>query len=90
MLATASGFVRVVWTWRTASRSEQLLCIGIVINVGAYVISTIPIPSNTYEVVAVLPFGAVLAARACVPARIAERGGHAWRSRRPPLPRCCR
>ncbi len=77
LLATASGIVRVVWTWRTASRSEQLLCIGIVINVGAYVISTIPIRSNPYEVVAVLPFGAVLAARACVPARIVG----AWRAR---------
>ncbi len=77
LLAAAYGLVRVVWTWRTASRSEQLLCIGIVINVGAYVISTIPIRTNPYEIAAVLPFGAVLAARACVPARIAG----AWRAR---------
>jgi hypothetical protein len=77
LLAAAFGLVRVVWTWRTASRSEQLLCIGIVINVGAYVISTILRRNNPYEVVAVLPFGAVLAARACVPARIAG----AWRAR---------
>ena len=77
LLAAAFGLVRVVWTWRTASRSEQLLCIGIVINVGAFVISTMPRLNNPYEVIAVLPFGAVLAARACVPARIAG----AWRAR---------
>jgi hypothetical protein len=29
-----------------------------------------PIPTNPYEVVAVLPCGAILAARACVPGRI--------------------
>ena len=70
LLAVAAGFARVVWTWRTASRAEQLLCAAIVINLSAYVISTMPIPSNSYEVVAVLPCGAILAARACVPGRI--------------------
>jgi hypothetical protein len=70
LLAAAAGFARVVWTWRTASRAEQLLCAAIVINLSAYVISTMPIPSNSYEVVAVLPCGAVLAARACVPGHI--------------------
>ena len=39
-------------------------------NLSAYVVSTIPVPGNPYEVVAVLPCGAVLAARACVPAHI--------------------
>ena len=68
LLAAAAGFARVVWTWRTASRAEQLLCAAIVINLSAYVISTVPVPGNSYEVVAVLPCGAVLAARACVPA----------------------
>lgn len=71
LLAAAAGFARVVWTWRTASRAEQLLCAAIVFNLSAYVISTIPIPSNAYEVVAVLPCGAVLAARAIVPGHIA-------------------
>ena len=70
LLAAAVGFARVVWTWRTASRAEQLLCAAIVINLSAYVISTMPIPSNPYEVVAVLPCGAILAARACVPGHI--------------------
>jgi hypothetical protein len=72
LLAVAAGFARVVWTWRTASRAEQLLCAAIVINLSAYVISTMPIPSNPYEVVAVLPCGAILAARACVPAHIGD------------------
>jgi hypothetical protein len=71
LLAAGAGFARVVWTWRTASRVEQLLCAAIVINLAAYVVSTIPIPSNPYEVVAVLPCGAILAARACVPGHIA-------------------
>ena len=73
LLAVAVGVARVAWTWRTASRAEQLLCVAIVINLAVYVISTIPIPSNPYEVVAILPCGAVLAARACVPRHIAGR-----------------
>ena len=71
LLAAAAGFARVVVTWRTASRAEQLLCAAIVINLSAYVISTLPVPSNPYDIVAVLPCGAVLAARACVPGHIA-------------------
>jgi len=70
LLAAGAGFARVVWIWRTASRAEQLLCAAIVINLVAYTISTMPIPTNPYEVVAVLPCGAILAARACVPGRI--------------------
>jgi hypothetical protein len=77
LLAAAFGFARVVWTWRTASRSEQLLFTGIVMNVGAYMISAVATPRGTYEIIAVLPFGAVLASRACVPARITG----AWRAR---------
>jgi hypothetical protein len=77
LAAAAFGFARVLWTWRRAPRSEQLLLAGIVMNVGAYVVSTIASPKGTYEIIAVLPFGAVLASRACVPARIAG----AWRAR---------
>ncbi len=77
LLAALFGFGRVIWTWRTASRSEQLLSVAIVINTAAYLISTMPKSTSTYEIMAVLPFGAVLAARACVPARIAD----AWRGR---------
>ncbi len=71
LLAAAAGFARVAWTWRTASRAGQLLCAAIVINLSVYVISTMPMLTNPYEVVAVLPCGAVLAARACVPGHIA-------------------
>jgi hypothetical protein len=70
LLAAACGFGRVIWTWRTASRAEQLLCVAIVINIGVYVISSMPLAGNQREIVAVLPCGAVLAARACVPGRI--------------------
>jgi hypothetical protein len=72
LLAAVFGFGKVIWTWRTASRSEQLLCVAIVAVTASYVISMLPNPKNPYEIVAVLPFGAVLASRACVPARITD------------------
>jgi len=71
LVAAAAGVARVAWTWRTAGRAEQLLCVAIVVDLSAYVISTMPMPTNPYEVVAVLPCGAVLAARACVPGQMA-------------------
>jgi hypothetical protein len=71
LLAAAAGVGRVAWTWRTASRAEQLLCAAIVLDLSAYVISTMPVLTNPYEVVAVLPAGAVLAARTCVPGHMA-------------------
>jgi hypothetical protein len=76
LLAALFGFGKVIWTWRTASRSEQLLCVAIGVVWALYVISKLAYPGNPYELVAVLPFGAVLASRACVPARItgASRG----------------
>jgi hypothetical protein len=73
LLAAAFGFLRVAWTWRTASRAEQLLCVAIVVNVAALVLSTIPRLNNDYELVAILPCGAILAARGLVSARIAGR-----------------
>jgi hypothetical protein len=72
LLAALFGLGRVIWTWRTASRAEQLLCVAIVFNIGTYLVSVMP-PLRVlgpHEVAAVLPCGAVLAARACVPARI--------------------
>jgi hypothetical protein len=59
-----------MWTWRRASRAEQLLVAAIVLNVGTYLVTVMPSPSHYREVAAVLPCGAVLAARALVPARI--------------------
>jgi hypothetical protein len=73
LLAALAGLGRAAWTWRTASRAEQLLGLAIVCNVGVYLISVMPLPNGSREVAAVLPCGAILAARALVPARIASR-----------------
>jgi hypothetical protein len=70
LTAAGFGFARVFWSWRTASIAEQLLCAAVVTSVVVYVISTIPNFANRRDIVAVLPCGAVLAARACVPGRI--------------------
>jgi hypothetical protein len=70
LLAAAFGFARVVWTWRSASRGEQMLCVAIVVNLAAYVASTLPSTFSSREIASVLPCGAVLAARALVPSRI--------------------
>ena len=72
LLAAAFGFAKVVAAWTTASRAEQLVCVAIVVNLAAYVVSTMPSTFSSREVAAVLPCGAVLAARACVPGRIAD------------------
>ena len=78
LLAVGFGFARLVWTWRAARRAEQLAGAAIVINLGVYVVSTIVATAITSarEIAAVLPCGAVLAARACVPGQIsgAARG----------------
>jgi hypothetical protein len=71
LLAVAFGVLRVLWRWPTARTAEQLLVVAIVINLGVYVISTLPTPRTQFDIIAVLPCGAVLAARALVPARIA-------------------
>ncbi len=67
VLAAVAGFMRAVWNWRTASRAEQMLCTAIVVYLAAFVVSTYAVPR---EIAAVLPCGAVLAARACVPGNI--------------------
>ena len=71
LLAAACGLAKVVWTWRTASRAEQMLCVAIVVNIAIYLVSTLPSTYSAREMAAVLPCGAVLAARACVPGRFA-------------------
>jgi hypothetical protein len=70
LLAAVFGLGRVAWTWRTACRAEQLLCVAIVVSIGVLLVSVMATPTRSREIAAVLPFGAVLAARACVPARI--------------------
>ena len=70
LMAVAFGFVKVLLQWRSARWAEQLLCVTIVINLVIYVVSALPNLHNSREIGAVLPCGAVLAARALVPSRI--------------------
>jgi hypothetical protein len=72
LLAVALGLARVAWRWRRASRAEQLVSVAIVANIGIFSVSVLAILSNAHELAAVLPCGAVLAARALVPARISR------------------
>jgi hypothetical protein len=72
LLAAAFGLVKVLWTRRTASRTEQLAVAAIVVNLVVFTVSTIPTPLSAREIAVVLPCGAVLAARGCVPGRIAD------------------
>jgi hypothetical protein len=73
LLVAVAGMVRVLWRWRTARRAEQLLLVAIVVNIVLYTISTLPSQWGPHDLVAVLPAGAILGARALVPARIAGR-----------------
>jgi hypothetical protein len=73
MLVAAAGIVRVLLRWRTARRSEQILLAAIAVNIGVYVVSTLPGNNSPHDIVAVLPAGAILGARALVPARIEGR-----------------
>lgn len=73
LLAAAAGLIRVLWRWPSARRAEQVLVAAIAVNIGAYVVSTLPGPNSPHDLAALLPAGAVLAARALVPARIASR-----------------
>jgi hypothetical protein len=72
LLAAVCGFAWLAWAWawRRASRAEQMLGVAVVFNLGTYAISTFAVRGNAHELVGVLSFGAVLAARALVPARI--------------------
>jgi hypothetical protein len=78
LVAAAAGLARVIWTWRTASRAEQILCVALVVNLGVYFFTTIPVSFNPHELAAVLPCGAVLAARALAPGRIAGLRRARW------------
>jgi hypothetical protein len=73
LLVAVAGMVRVLWRWPTARRAEQALVVAIVLNIGGYMISTLPSQWGPHDLVAVLPAGAILGARALVPARIAAR-----------------
>jgi hypothetical protein len=73
LAAAIFGLARVAWTWRRASRAEQLLSGVIVFNVVIYVISVMPLPNGSRELAALLPSGAALAARGLIPARVTGR-----------------
>jgi hypothetical protein len=73
MAVAGIGVLRVLWRWRRARRSEQLLLVAIVANIVVYMVSTLPAPKSPHDIVAVLPAGAILGARAVVPSRITGR-----------------
>jgi hypothetical protein len=73
MAAAAIGILRVLWRWRTARRAEQALVIAMAANFMVYMLSTLVSPGSPHDLVALLPCGGVLAARALVPERIARR-----------------
>ncbi len=73
LLVTAIGIVRVLWRWRTASRAEQLLVIAIAGNLAVYTLSALVNADSPHDIIAVVPMGAVLAARALIPERLTSR-----------------
>jgi hypothetical protein len=70
LVAAIYGLAWVARTWRRASRADQLLSVGIACIVCLYTVSVLAKLGNAHELAVVLPSGAVLAARALVPARI--------------------
>jgi len=73
LLVVAVGIVRVLWRWRTASRAEQLLVIAIAGNLAVYTLSALVNADSPHDIIAVVPMGAVLAARALIPERLTSR-----------------
>jgi hypothetical protein len=73
MAGAAIGIARVLWRWRTAGRAEQALVLAIAANFLVYMLSTLISVRSPHDLVAMLPCGGVLAARALVPERIARR-----------------
>ena len=73
MAGAAIGIARVLWRWRTARRAEQALVIAMAANFMVYMLSPLVSLTSPHDLVAMLPCGGVLAARALVPDRIARR-----------------
>jgi hypothetical protein len=73
LLVTAIGIGRVLWRWRTASRAEQLLVIAIAGNLAVYTLSALVNADSPHDIIAIVPMGAVLAARALIPERLTSR-----------------
>lgn len=73
LLAVAVGFGMTLWRWRTARRVDQVLVVAIAANLGAYAISTLASPLTPQELTGVPVLGAVLVARALMPASLPRR-----------------
>jgi hypothetical protein len=73
LAVAVAGMLRVIWRWRRARRSEQVLLLAIVANVIVYALSTLPTPVDPHDIAGLLPAGAILGARALVPDRISGR-----------------
>ena len=73
LAAAGIGVLRVLWRWRTARRAEQALVIAMAANFMVYMLSTLVSTRSPHDLVAILPCGGVLAARALVPERITSR-----------------
>jgi len=73
LAAVAVGILRVLWRWRTARRSEQVLVIAIGGNLLVYTLSALVNADSPHDIIAIVPMGAVLAARALIPERFTSR-----------------
>jgi hypothetical protein len=73
LAVAVAGALRVIWRWRRARRSEQVLLLAIVANVVVYAFSTLPTSADPHDLAGLLPAGAILGARALVPGRVAGR-----------------
>jgi len=73
LLAAIAGLGKAACGWRRATRAEQAVVAIIVINLGVYIVSQVPLADGAREIAAVLPCGAVLAARALVPGQLTRR-----------------
>jgi hypothetical protein len=70
LIAAVFGFAYVGWRWRRVSKTDQMIAVAVICNVGMYIPSGFAYPGNAHELALLLPSGAVLAARALTPARI--------------------
>jgi hypothetical protein len=97
----AVAIVVAAWRFRDRDRTVQLLLVGLLLNIAAYLFGTRAVElMNAREMAAVLPFGAVLAARLLAARIVASRlaisalvlalgcylAGMAWELRQPVAP----
>ena len=73
LLAAAAAFLWTLWRWRTAERVDLVLVVAIAANLGVYAVSTIALRPTPQELTGIPVLGAVLVARALMPASISRR-----------------